>query len=157
MITHKIKELVKDTVNTLDYILVECTYKYGRQNNTLKVVIYHHEHDISTKDCEKVSRVLSSRLDVENLIPNSYNLIVESPGVDRKLSNSEEFRLFKGKEIRVILRNPNKYKMKDNVIIGVISDYQKESLFLKTENRIIRIEQEDIARANLHFEMKKYL
>jgi ribosome maturation factor RimP len=157
MIENKITELVEDTVSTLGYVPVTCRYYGGKKKKTLKVVIYVKGREVSTDDCVKVSQVLSRRLDVEDIIDVSYNLIVESPGVDHKLSTPKEFSIFSGKTIKVILNEPKKYELKDNVIIGELSGIDGETVFLKCNNERLKIALSDIAKANLFFDINKYL
>ena len=52
---------------------------------------------ITHGDCERFSRDFGTALDIEDLIPGAeYLLEASSPGLDRKLSKSEDFRRFMG-------------------------------------------------------------
>lgn len=61
---------------------------------------------IDLADCEQMSRQLSAVLDVEDPVPQAYNLEVSSPGVDRPLRTPAHFRRFLGCEARVQMREP---------------------------------------------------
>ncbi len=57
---------------------------------------------ITHGDCERFSRDFGTALDIEDLIPGTeYLLEASSPGLDRKLSKSEDFRRFAGQLCKV--------------------------------------------------------
>lgn len=57
-------------------------------------------------DCERLSREAGDVLDVSGLIPESYDLEVSTPGLDRVLKRDREFRWARGKAVRCWLREP---------------------------------------------------
>jgi ribosome maturation factor RimP len=58
-------------------------------------------------DCERVSREVSTILDVEDVIPGaSYTLEVSSPGLDRRLSGARDFERFTGSLVKLMTRDP---------------------------------------------------
>jgi ribosome maturation factor RimP len=61
------------------------------------------EGGISTDDCEKVSRYLSSRLDETDPIEQNYYLEVSSPGMDRALIKDSDYVRFAGRFVDVTL------------------------------------------------------
>ncbi|OHD54524.1 MAG: hypothetical protein A2Y33_04995 [Spirochaetes bacterium GWF1_51_8] len=157
MFREKLISLVRDTVETLGFILIECLWIYGKSRSTLRTVIHHMERNISTQDCEKVSRVLSQRLDLEELIDGAYQMVVESPGVEREIGRHKEYKYFLGRPIRVVVKKPADYGMKDNVIIGQLETADETGIVLKTGENTLTIPFTDISKANLYFELKKYL
>jgi ribosome maturation factor RimP len=61
---------------------------------------------VDLEDCENVSRELSAVLDVEDPIPQAYQLEVSSPGIDRPLRTAAHFNHFKGSEAKIQLAVP---------------------------------------------------
>ena len=61
---------------------------------------------VDLEDCENISRELSAVLDVEDPIPQAYQLEVSSPGIDRPLRTAEHFAHFKGSEAKIQLHVP---------------------------------------------------
>lgn len=61
---------------------------------------------VGIADCENMSRELSAVLDVEDPIPQNYNLEVSSPGIDRPLRTAKQFAYFTGSEAKVALAIP---------------------------------------------------
>ena len=61
---------------------------------------------VDLEDCENISRELSAVLDVEDPIPQAYQLEVGSPGIDRPLRTAGHFAHFKGSEAKIQLYMP---------------------------------------------------
>jgi ribosome maturation factor RimP len=64
------------------------------------------DRQVDLKDCERMSRELSALLDVEDPIPQAYNLEVSSPGIDRPLRTAAHFARFAGAEAKIHLAVP---------------------------------------------------
>ena len=81
--------------------------------------------NISFQDCEQVSRELSALFDVEDPVPQAYNLEVSSPGVDRPLRTAEHFARFVGERAKIAMARPLEDGNRKNftgVIVGVDGD-----------------------------------
>lgn len=76
--------------------------RYVRESGgwVLRIVI-DRDGGVSVADCASVSRQLSAMLDVDDLIPNPYNLEVSSPGLDAELLVARDYERFKGRAVRV--------------------------------------------------------
>ena len=61
---------------------------------------------IGVEDCERVSRQVSSLLDVEDPISGEYTLEVSSPGADRPLYTLAQCEQFIGESVSIKLRFP---------------------------------------------------
>jgi ribosome maturation factor RimP len=74
----------------------------------LRVVIDRPEGqgEVTLEDCAQLSRDLSTALDIEDFITQSYNLEVSSPGLDRPLKSERDFRRNLGKLCKVKLHEP---------------------------------------------------
>lgn len=154
----RIIELTKDTVKTLGYSCVETKITQGKSGKTLKVIIYKTEGDVSMEDCSTVSNVLLRRLELEQAdFSESFDLLVESPGVDRKMESIEELKIFQEKEVRFVIRNAANYGLKDNVIIGKSEILENEMIRIRSGEKTHEIPWKDISQAKLYFDIKKYL
>lgn len=154
----RIIELAKDTVQTLGFACVEAKITQAKNGRTLKVIIYKPEGDVSMDDCSTVSNVLVRRLELEQAdFSESFDLLVESPGVDRKLESIDELGIFKGKDIRFVLRNAANYGLKDNVIVGKAETFANGMVKVLTGDRTIEVSWSDVSQAKLYFDIKKYL
>jgi ribosome maturation factor RimP len=82
---------------------------------------------VDLSDCEEISRELSAVLDVDDPIPQAYNLEVSSPGIDRPLRTAKHFEYFKGSEAKVSLamglQTPSgERKNFKGMLLGVVGD-----------------------------------
>jgi ribosome maturation factor RimP len=71
---------------------------------TLRIYIDREEGGVMLEDCEKVSRQVSSVMDVEDPIDGEYTLEVSSPGMDRPLYTLDQYARYIGEQINVRLR-----------------------------------------------------
>ena len=105
------------------------------------------EGGIAVDDCEVISRALSSWLDKEDFIDDSYILEVSSPGLGRPLKKEKDFVRSMGKDVDVRLyRQLNKQKE----FTGALSAYDENTVTLTMEdgNQMV-FEKADIALIRL--------
>ena len=146
-------EFLKKPIEDLEYVLVEVNI-LGSKNPTLQIMIERKDrNNISLKDCEKVSRTLSTLIDVEDVISDQYTLEISSPGVERKLNNLQDYERFTGKDALVQLRVPiNDIKRIRCNIRSVTKDNRIEFLCLdgiNSDDHVINISLQDIETAKL--------
>ena len=72
----------------------------------LRIYIDKPDGNISSDDCEAMSRLIDPVLDEEDPISNSYYLEVSSVGLDRPLKLEKDFHRFMGEMIDVRLFKP---------------------------------------------------
>ena len=84
-----LQPLIEKVVTSLGFRLLSLSFTDTNQTNCLCLTIVHENHLISLSDCESVSRKVEEELDQKDLIPFSYMLEVQSPGVNEK-ENTEE-------------------------------------------------------------------
>ena len=51
-----------------------------------------------------MSRDLSAALDAEDIVPTAYILEVSSPGLDRPLRRADDYRRFRGRRAKIVMR-----------------------------------------------------
>src|SRR5512138_956021 len=85
---------------------VEAELLGGGSQRVLRIYI-DKPGGVTHADCEFISQHVGTILDVEDVIPGgSYTLEVSSPGVERKLVKAADYERFRGKRIKVALREP---------------------------------------------------
>ena len=85
--------------------LVDVEFRLEPEGWTLKLFI-DKQGGVNLEDCQRVSHVVSTVLDVEDPIPHSYNLQVSSPGLNRPLKRDADFIAAQGKMVRLVTREP---------------------------------------------------
>ena len=101
----ELRSLLEPTVENMGYELIDLELRLGGKDGVVRAFIDHPD-GIGLEDCEKVSRVISALLDIEDPLPGHYNLEVSSPGLDRKLTKVEHFQRFAGEAVKVQTRFP---------------------------------------------------
>lgn len=100
-----LQTIVESTVTALGYELVGIEHLPQGRHTQMRVYI-DAEKGIALEDCERVSRQLSSVLDVEDPIVGEYTLEVSSPGLDRPLFKAAHYEQFSGHQVQLRLKTP---------------------------------------------------
>ena len=96
-------ELIKQTVEGMGYELVD--FESSPRARLLRIFIDRPEganSGIGVEDCSAVSNQLSRVFTVENV--DYDRLEVSSPGLDRPLTRTDDYRRFAGQEVQIKLR-----------------------------------------------------
>jgi ribosome maturation factor RimP len=97
--------LIEPIVTGLGCDLWGIEYLPQGKQSILRVFI-DSQDGIDIKDCERISRQLSSVLDVEDPLSGKYVLEVSSPGIDRRLFTLAQFEQYAGSNVKINLRSP---------------------------------------------------
>lgn len=126
---------------------------WAKGKRTLLRVFIDKEGGITLDNCETFSRRFEALLDVEDPITGAYILEVSSPGLDRPLKNSTDFRKNLGKMVRIVTKEKINNQ---SFFVGRLEAINDQSLSLSfTEGRgEVEIPLTMISRANLEFELK---
>lgn len=119
-IRNELFEIAEPVCEDAGYELVDLRYLREQSGWVVRAFIDHPD-GITFTDCEQVSRELSAVLDVEDPIPNAYNLEVSSPGVDRPLRKASHFRRFIGETARVVLAEAREGRKRFKGIITAVT------------------------------------
>ena len=142
--------LAADVAKKLGYEIYSLSL-IGNKKRSLTVVIDRRDGYVSIDDCQKFSREFERVLDNVDFMEFSYDLIVESPGVERELRTIEEFRRFEGEFVKVILKEPLEGKTD---VIGKVRVSEDGEIIVVNKNTGIelRIGFDNIKHAKLKLE-----
>ncbi len=145
-VSRKVKELIEPIVNGLGYRLFDVEFKPER-GWVLRVIIDKYG-GVTIRDCEEVSRKISALLDVEDIIPFSYMLEISSPGLTRELEKPEHYDFFRGRLVKVILREPVGGRREAT---GYVEDVREGIITIREKDKgeILHIPFSAIARGRL--------
>ena len=102
--TREIEELIAPAVEAMGYEIVRVRM-LGHRKRTLQAMAERRDRrPMTVDDCAEMSRVISALLDVNDPIEGPYELEVSSPGIDRPLVNSVDFRRFSGHLVKIETR-----------------------------------------------------
>lgn len=101
----KVRALTEPAVARDGYELVDIEYRRESAGWTLTLFI-DKQGGVGLADCQRVSQVVGTVLDVEDPIPHRYSLQVSSPGLNRPLKNQSDFLASKGRLVKIVTREP---------------------------------------------------
>jgi ribosome maturation factor RimP len=105
---------------------------------------------VSVDDCARVSRDLSALLDVEDSVPVAYTLEVSSPGLDRPLRRTDDYRRFAGRRAKLVMREAVDGQTHFK---GRLGGLEEDAVLIDTDDgRRHRVPVGVITRANLEVE-----
>ncbi len=101
---------------------------------------------VSLEDCEKVSRQVSSVMDVEDPIDGEYTLEVSSPGMDRPLYTPAHYARYVGETVNVRLRMARDGRRRFK---GDIVKVDGDDVVITVEGKEILLPVDAIDKANI--------
>lgn len=140
---NQIYKVISPVIDAMGYSIVELTS--GKVSEDLHIhLILHSSEGIGIDDCTKVHRTIQKR--IETLTEDRYfNLEVSSPGITRNFKSANEFSVFQGKTVRILLENESDW------IKGVIKESSKTEVNIQTKDEIKKILYSEIRKAKLDF------
>lgn len=144
-IQDKLTELLEPVTESLGCQLWGIEYRAQGRRALLRIFIDKAE-GIDLQDCERVSRQVSSVLDVEDPIRSEYTLEVSSPGMDRPLFKLAQFEASVGEHVQVRLRMPFEGRRKFS---GLLKSVENEELVLEIDNEEYILPYEAVEKANV--------
>ena len=92
----KITSLVEPSMHSMGYDIVRIKLFDG-DHKTLQIMAERlSDGELGIEDCEKISKTISTLLDIEDPISDEYSLEVSSPGIDRPLVRPKDFQRYAG-------------------------------------------------------------
>jgi ribosome maturation factor RimP len=138
--------LIEPVLARMGYELVELEYSYGRAHAQLRLYIDREGGGVGLDDCERVSREVSSLLDVEDPIPSAYTLEVSSPGFDRVLRTQAHFGRFVGSRVFVELKEPRAGRRR---YTGTLLTVDASGIALEVDQEQVAVAFSEIGKARL--------
>ena len=141
-IKKSLEQTLLEDIENNGYELIEIEQHSLRKG--IKFVLYiDHDNGIGLDDCVNVSKASEMIID-EFIDPESYELEVSSPGLDRKLNKKEDFDRFIGKTIKIRLKE----KLNDRKNFkGLLTDRKGDMVILEDDQIFeIPMDRIDICR-----------
>lgn len=149
----RLSELLAPTVESLGFDLWGLELLSPNRHPTLRLFI-EGENGVTVDDCAKVSRHVSSVLDVEDPIQGEYTLEVSSPGIDRLLFKPAQYALYVGEPIEVRLRFPFEGRRKFR---GWLMGLEEEDVVVRVDDHdyLLPLKQIDRARVQPRLDINR--
>ncbi|MHB8232245.1 MAG: ribosome maturation factor RimP [bacterium] len=145
-----IEKIIEDIVPYYGCYLVGAVFFPARNDSGAILRVYADaDNGVNISMLSEISKELSMILDVKDIIKFKYTLEVSSPGINRVLLKFNDYKKFKGKRVKISLKNKIEGRLN---LIGEITDTYGEN-----ENPGITIfdEIEKKPRAVSFFDIKK--
>ena len=133
-----LEETLREQIEKKGYELIEIEQHSLRKG--IKMVLFiDHENGIGIDDCISVSKASEVVID-EFIDPESYELEVSSPGLDRKLIKKEDYDRFIGMTIKIKLKE----KLNDRKNFkGLLTDRRGDLVILE-DDQVFEIPMDNI-------------
>ena len=144
----RIADLIVEPLEAQGYELVRVQVM-GTESPTVQIMADRADDTaLQLEDCEKISRLLSAVLDVEDPIESAWTLEVSSAGIDRPLTRTKDFNHYAGFDARIELAfpGPGNRKRFTGKLVG--ADANTAQLKLET-GETVDLTRADIKKAKL--------
>ncbi|MBX2858515.1 MAG: ribosome maturation factor RimP [Cellvibrionaceae bacterium] len=142
----QLEQLFSPAISSLGCELWGIDFRPQGKNSLLRIYIEKQPGGVQVEDCEKVSRQISSILDVEDPISGEYTLEVSSPGLDRPLYKLAHFAAYAGNQVELRLRvsfeNRRNFK-------GLLKGIEQDEVILEVDGEEYLLPYELIEKAKV--------
>ena len=146
MTKEKLGEILAPLVGDLGLEFVGIEFSPSAGSSLLRVYIDAPERPVTIEDCERTSREISARLDVDDPIAGRYTLEVSSPGLDRPLFTPQQFARFIGSEVKIGTALPIDGRRRFQGVLRAVDD---ERVNLDQDGKDVAIAHANIVKAKL--------
>lgn len=146
-IENRVQDLVENTITELGYELYDVQYVKEGKDYYLRIYI-DSKKGIDLEDCEKVSNEVSTILDKNDFIKEQYFLEISSPGIEKVLRKDKHLKDNVGKNVEVNLFKPID---KQKSIVGVLKDFDADTIEIEVENNILKIDRKNISLIKIKY------
>ncbi len=103
--------------------------------------------NLKVDDAAKISRAVSTVLDVEDPIKDAYKLEISSPGIDRRLIKEQDFNDYKNFEIKIETNMPAENGQKR--FRGILNGIKDKKILVTTDQGDVEIPYSSLSQAKL--------
>ena len=143
-----VREILDPLLLGYGFELVDIEYRREGRGWILRIYI-DKDGGVSVEDCARISRELGTLLDLNDIIPGTYNLEISSPGLTRALKKVRDFERFKGKLVKIKTMTDIQGR---RVFIGRLIDFVGDVASVEMDGRVYFIPYDEIERANLELD-----
>lgn len=146
MTDKKFKENEKIIINCISKELTDGGFSLVDleiDNENLISVFVYNKLDNNIEKLGKLNKNIYPILENLDILKNDFSLEVSSPGIYRNIKRFEEFNIFSGKEIKLLLNDKC-------IITGIINKFENNILDINVLDKLLKINIEDIKSAGLN-------
>ena len=132
---------IEPVIEAMGFYLVEMKHRELAKSYKV-VVVVHRLGGVTVEDCASISHMIIPRLKVI-LERDDISIEVASSGTDRLLKSTEEFSIFRGRGVRILLEEGNSWQG------GIIFECRDGFLYLQKDEKCDKISLSAIKKARL--------
>jgi ribosome maturation factor RimP len=140
-IKEQLKIKIEEITRGFKLELIEFKLSAYGTKYTLRCLIDYPKGGVTVGECVEVNKLIFNFLEEDKLLGDDYVIEVNSPGLDRPLKVYNDFFRILGRNLKLWLLNPLEGR---DYLEGVLIDLSPDFLFLKSEDKIYRIEFNNI-------------
>jgi ribosome maturation factor RimP len=125
----QIATIIGPSLLAMGYALVQIRMIEGGRRTLQIMAERTDEKNMTVEDCATISHSVSALLDVEDPISGAYVLEVSSPGIDRPLVKQDDFKRFKGFDIKLETKLPVEGRKRFK---GKLTEVSEDKVTIKT-------------------------
>ncbi len=148
----RIRQIAERVSGSEGLELVAVEWAGSPAQGVLRIIIDRPEGGTSHRDCQAVSEQVGTILDVEDLVPGRYVLEVASPGLDRKLYKPADYERFRGRRVKVRLKQ-RVPELPGRRFQAELGGLESGVVSFLVEGQTVRIPYDNIAAVNLVAEL----
>lgn len=141
-----VEQIARPVVERMGYRLWDVRFEKEGPDHFLRVLI-EKDGDMSTADCEAVSRALDPLIDQADPVEGSYYFEVGSPGLGRRLTRPEHFAAALGQKVAVRLYRAGADGLRE--LAGLLAAADPQGIRLQLPDGLRSIPMADLAMAKL--------
>jgi len=141
-----LEKFIRQILNQEGFELIELVLR-GIDSSRIIECYVDRDGGITAGDCAQINRNISDRIRMKysDVDPDSFRLIVSSPGIGRPLKTEKDFSRNEGKRVNLeYLSEGNKL-----CLDGIIVRSHEDSVDIKTGNKIVNIILSSIQKAKI--------
>lgn len=142
---------INSLVKSVDLELYETTVVSEGDDTIYRVSVISTEikdgkrAGVSLDSCVELTHLISPLLDVTPPVSGDYRLEVGSPGIERKLTTINHYKLSIGEKVYIQSSDKTKYR-------GLLTNVEGSKIFIEIDGEISEVEFNDVIKAKTYFE-----
>lgn len=137
----RIEQSIEEFISMNNFKLVDIdVLKDGKETHVV-LFVFNEQSDIDS--ISKLNEKIYEILENVDFLKGGFSLEISSPGISRKIKFIEEFDIFKGKNVRVLMED-------GNVLTGISCGISNDNVVVKINDEEILLDKNLIKKAALN-------
>ena len=118
MVSEDLHKLVEECSAVYSAHVIDVNIR-GSQHRSIVEIFVDAENGMTTEVCSEISRAVAEQIEARDLIKNSYELVVSSPGIDRPLKFPWQYKKHVGRKLELTVQKEDASKLHSGKLLNV--------------------------------------